>query len=105
MQGFKRDELNTERFLNLRYDGTDVPVMTLCPEGGDFAQASPVMMTDILLATGTVCHTSLVGFYSHFETHSNSDDKCIPGNKHRLPNICSMKLSVLQYESVGVAGF
>ena len=41
MQGFKRDELNTERFLNLRYDGTDVPVMTLCPEGGDFAQASP----------------------------------------------------------------
>lgn len=41
MQGFKKDELNTERFLNLRYDGTDVPVMTLCPEGGDFAQASP----------------------------------------------------------------
>ncbi|KAL3135323.1 hypothetical protein ABBQ32_007517 [Trebouxia sp. C0010 RCD-2024] len=38
-QGFNKDELNTERFLNLRYDGTDVPVMTLCTEGGDYAQA------------------------------------------------------------------
>ncbi len=38
VQGFKRDELNTERFLNLRYDGTDVPVMTHCAEGGDYAQ-------------------------------------------------------------------
>lgn len=46
VQGFKRDELNTERFLNLRYDGTDVPVMTLCPPGGDFAQASPPATTE-----------------------------------------------------------
>ncbi|DBA91131.1 hypothetical protein WJX77_000744 [Trebouxia sp. C0004] len=38
-QGFKRDELNTERFLNLRYDGTDVPVMTQCAEGDDYAKA------------------------------------------------------------------
>lgn len=45
MQGFNKDELNTERFLNLRYDGTDVPVMTLCTEGGDYAQASPVVMS------------------------------------------------------------
>lgn len=29
-----------ERFLNLRYDGTDVPVMTPCPpDGGDPAKA------------------------------------------------------------------
>lgn len=38
LQGFKRDELNTERFLNLRYDGTDVPVMTQCAEGDDYAK-------------------------------------------------------------------
>ena len=38
LQGFKQDELNTERFLNLRYDGTDVPVMTQCAEGDDYAK-------------------------------------------------------------------
>ena len=38
LQGFDRNELNTERFLNLRYDGTDVPVMTHCTEGNEYAQ-------------------------------------------------------------------
>lgn len=38
LQGFKRDELNAELFLNLRYDGTDVPVMTQCAEGDDYAK-------------------------------------------------------------------
>lgn len=28
MQGFKEDQIGVERYLNLRYDGTDVPVMT-----------------------------------------------------------------------------
>ena len=40
LQGFDRDQLSVERYLNLRYDGTDVAVMTLCPEGDDFAKAS-----------------------------------------------------------------
>ncbi len=40
LQGFEDDQVNVERFLNLRYDGTDVPVMTPCPEeGGDPAAA------------------------------------------------------------------
>ena len=30
LQGFKDDQVNIERFLNLRYDGTDVAVMTQC---------------------------------------------------------------------------
>ena len=30
LQGFKEDQVNIERFLNLRYDGTDVAVMTQC---------------------------------------------------------------------------
>lgn len=39
-QGFKEDQVSVERFLNLRYDGTDVPVMTACPKaGGDAATA------------------------------------------------------------------
>ncbi len=33
-QGFKDGQISTERFLNLRYDGTDVAVMTPCPEAG-----------------------------------------------------------------------
>ena len=28
MQGFKEEQIGVERYLNLRYDGTDVPVMT-----------------------------------------------------------------------------
>lgn len=31
-QGFTGAQIQVERYLNLRYDGTDVPVMTLCPE-------------------------------------------------------------------------
>lgn len=39
-QGFKEDQIGVERYLNLRYDGTDVPVMTPCPvRGGDAAKA------------------------------------------------------------------
>lgn len=30
MQGFKAEQISAERFLNLRYDGTDVAVMTPC---------------------------------------------------------------------------
>ena len=31
MQGFEEGQIQAERFLNLRYDGTDVAVMTPCP--------------------------------------------------------------------------
>lgn len=37
--GFKEANIKTHRFLNLRYDGTDVPVMTECPDDGDYATA------------------------------------------------------------------
>lgn len=30
LQGFSGEQISTERFLNLRYDGTDVAVMTPC---------------------------------------------------------------------------
>ncbi len=41
MQGFRDDQIGVERYLNLRYDGTDVPVMTPYPdeEGADPAEA------------------------------------------------------------------
>ena len=32
-------QVTVQRFLNLRYDGTDVPVMTPCPPDGDYAVA------------------------------------------------------------------
>ncbi|KAL4856136.1 5-oxoprolinase [Chlorella vulgaris] len=38
-QGFTQQQTSCQRFLNLRYDGTDVPVMTPCPPDGDFATA------------------------------------------------------------------
>eukprot|EP00884_Botryococcus_braunii_P001197 jgi/Botrbrau1/11078/Bobra.0302s0020.1 len=38
-QGFKETQIRAERFLNLRYDGTDVAVMTPCPSDGDYAGA------------------------------------------------------------------
>ncbi len=34
MQGFERSQISTERFLNLRYHGTDVAVMTPEPPAG-----------------------------------------------------------------------
>ncbi|KAK9799317.1 hypothetical protein WJX73_000073 [Symbiochloris irregularis] len=37
-QGFRDDQIGVERYLNLRYDGTDVAVMTLCPENGNPAK-------------------------------------------------------------------
>jgi len=37
--GFRKSEIKTLRFLNLRYEGTDVPVMTECPEDGNYANA------------------------------------------------------------------
>ena len=64
LQGFKKDELNTERFLNLRYDGTDVPVMTLCPEGGDYAQVHPSLEHKSQIAESfTITHW--LSFASH----------------------------------------
>ncbi len=39
VQGFTPAEISVERFLNLRYQGTDVAVMTARPEDGDYAQA------------------------------------------------------------------
>eukprot|EP00192_Tetraselmis_astigmatica_P024420 CAMPEP_0117686190 /NCGR_PEP_ID=MMETSP0804-20121206/22277_1 /TAXON_ID=1074897 /ORGANISM="Tetraselmis astigmatica, Strain CCMP880" /LENGTH=687 /DNA_ID=CAMNT_0005497785 /DNA_START=422 /DNA_END=2482 /DNA_ORIENTATION=+ len=38
-EGFKPDQISAERFLNLRYDGTDVAVMIHTPEDGDFRAA------------------------------------------------------------------
>ena len=34
-QEFTDDQIHVERYLNLRYEGTDVPVMTPCPVGDD----------------------------------------------------------------------
>lgn len=38
-QGFSAQQVSCQRFLNLRYDGTDVPIMTPAPADGDFAAA------------------------------------------------------------------
>ena len=38
VQGFNVEQVHTERFLNLRYEGTDVAIMTTCPESGDYEQ-------------------------------------------------------------------
>lgn len=38
-EGFSPGQISAKRFLNLRYEGTDVPVMTPCPEDGDYAGA------------------------------------------------------------------
>lgn len=38
-QGFGQGQIECERYLNLRYNGTDVPIMTLTPEDGNFAAA------------------------------------------------------------------
>ncbi|CAK0741638.1 hypothetical protein CVIRNUC_001340 [Coccomyxa viridis] len=38
-QGFERDQVSTERFLNLRYDGTDVAVMTTCSSSCTYEEA------------------------------------------------------------------
>ncbi|PSC69547.1 5-oxoprolinase isoform B [Micractinium conductrix] len=38
-KGFSDEQICCQRFLNLRYDGTDVPLMTPAPEAGGFAAA------------------------------------------------------------------
>ncbi|GAB4819425.1 hypothetical protein N2152v2_006471 [Parachlorella kessleri] len=38
-QGFTPRQIQTQRYLNLRYDGTDVPIMTPCPPTGDYSEA------------------------------------------------------------------
>ncbi|PRW57398.1 5-oxoprolinase [Chlorella sorokiniana] len=38
-KGFSAQQVSCQRFLNLRYDGTDVPIMTPAPANGDFAAA------------------------------------------------------------------
>ena len=38
VQGFSIDQIETERFLNLRYDGTDVAMMTKAPKGTSYEQ-------------------------------------------------------------------
>lgn len=38
-QGFQPSNVTSQRFMNLRYEGTDVPVMTMCPGDGDYAAA------------------------------------------------------------------
>lgn len=39
LQGFSEAQTACQRFLNLRYDGTDVPIMTPAPPDGDYAIA------------------------------------------------------------------
>lgn len=39
VQGFKEEQISTERFLNLRYDGTDVAVMTSCCSSNTYEEA------------------------------------------------------------------
>ena len=39
LQGFGEQQTSSQRFLNLRYDGTDVPLMTPAPLDGDYAAA------------------------------------------------------------------
>lgn len=34
-KGFDETSMSAAHFMNLRYDGTDVPIMTSCPENGD----------------------------------------------------------------------
>jgi len=38
-KGFKKSDICIQRFMNLRYDGTDVPIMTTCPENDDYENA------------------------------------------------------------------
>ena len=38
LQGFRDDQIDVERYLNLCYKGTDVPVMTPSPTDGDYAK-------------------------------------------------------------------
>lgn len=38
-KGFSEQQISCQRFLNLRYEGTDVPVMTPAPSSGDYAAA------------------------------------------------------------------
>lgn len=38
-QGFKKENLRYERYLNMRYQGTDTSLMILEPVGGDFEEA------------------------------------------------------------------
>lgn len=40
MQGFKDDMIEVERYLNLRYDGTDVAMMTQSKEGQSYAEVA-----------------------------------------------------------------
>ena len=39
LQGFEKDQVSTEMFLNLRYDGTDVAVMTSCSSDSTYEEA------------------------------------------------------------------
>jgi len=39
LQGFEKDQVSTERFLNLRYDGTDVAVMTTCSTSSSYEES------------------------------------------------------------------
>lgn len=38
-QGFRPGQVSSQRYLNLRYDGTDVPIMTPCQASGDCSDA------------------------------------------------------------------
>jgi 5-oxoprolinase (ATP-hydrolysing) len=39
LQGFKKEEISTEVFLNLRYEGTDTAMMIKDPDDGNYATA------------------------------------------------------------------
>ena len=66
MQGFTQKQIQTQRYLNLRYDGTDVPIMTPCPPTGDYSEAFrvayqvPVAM-DYNFAVHTLCRSTSSG--------------------------------------------
>ena len=55
MQDFEDDQIDIERFLNLRYSGTDVAMMTKATEGSSYAQVDHSALNFIKIGEWHVC--------------------------------------------------
>lgn len=83
MQGFTPESINVEQFLNLRYDGTDVAIMTKLPAAAAPASSTPAPDQAPTSSTSTPAHAREASAVHSTLAPSSTADASAPCTSYR----------------------